>query len=105
MDGGGTKTELILVDAAGEIVARHLAPGCNPSQTGPENARTILTEALAAELLAQSQSRDLQNRKSQPASDPSSGHATPGLSSPLRSAGSGNRRFGPSRGLFLQDFG
>ena len=48
VDGGGTKTELILVDAAGEIVARHLASGCNPSQTGPEQARTILTEALAA---------------------------------------------------------
>jgi N-acetylglucosamine kinase-like BadF-type ATPase len=53
VDGGGTKTELILVDAAGEIVARHLARGCNPSQTGTEAARTILTEALAA-LLAQS---------------------------------------------------
>jgi N-acetylglucosamine kinase-like BadF-type ATPase len=53
VDGGGTKTELILVDAAGEIVARHLARGCNPSQTGSEAARTILTEALAA-LLAQS---------------------------------------------------
>jgi N-acetylglucosamine kinase-like BadF-type ATPase len=52
VDGGGTKTELILVDAAGEIVARHLAPGCNPSQIGPEKARSILTEALAA-LLAQ----------------------------------------------------
>lgn len=48
VDGGGTKTELILVDAAGEIVARHLAPGCNPSQIGPEQARTILIEALAA---------------------------------------------------------
>ena len=53
VDGGGTKTELILVDAAGEIVARHLAPGCNPSQTSPERARAVLTEALAA-LLAQS---------------------------------------------------
>lgn len=48
VDGGGTKTECILVDARGEIVARHLAPGCNPSQTGPENARTILIEALQA---------------------------------------------------------
>ncbi len=46
VDGGGTKTECILVDASGEIVARHLAPGCNPSQTGPENARTILEAAL-----------------------------------------------------------
>ena len=46
VDGGGTKTECILVDATGEIVARHLAPGCNPSQTGPDQARTVLLEAL-----------------------------------------------------------
>lgn len=48
VDGGGTKTECILVDARGEIVARHLAPGCNPSQVGPEKAREILTAALEA---------------------------------------------------------
>lgn len=53
VDGGGTKTECILVDANGEVVARHLAPGCNPSQTSPEKARAILLEALAA-LLTQS---------------------------------------------------
>ena len=44
VDGGGTKTELILVDSAGTIVASHLAPGCNPSQCGPEKARTILLD-------------------------------------------------------------
>jgi N-acetylglucosamine kinase-like BadF-type ATPase len=48
VDGGGTKTELILVDAAGAIAARHLAPGCNPSQVGPEKARLILLESLHA---------------------------------------------------------
>ena len=48
VDGGGTKTELILLDEAGTIVARHLAPGCNPSQVGPEKARAILHEALSA---------------------------------------------------------
>ena len=48
VDGGGTKTELILVDAAGAIVARHLAPGSNPSQVGPEKARIILLESLHA---------------------------------------------------------
>ena len=48
VDGGGTKTECILVDAAGAIVARHLAPGCNPSQVGPDKARAILTDALTA---------------------------------------------------------
>lgn len=48
VDGGGTKTELILVDSAGTIVASHLAPGCNPSQCGPEKARTILFDSLQA---------------------------------------------------------
>lgn len=48
VDGGGTKTECILVDARGEIVARHLAPGCNPNVAGPEQARLIITDALCA---------------------------------------------------------
>ncbi|HVT74125.1 MAG TPA: BadF/BadG/BcrA/BcrD ATPase family protein [Lacunisphaera sp.] len=48
VDGGGTKTECILVDARGEIAGRHLAPGCNPSQVGPDRARTVLHEALQA---------------------------------------------------------
>ncbi len=48
VDGGGTKTEFILVDDAGVIVARHLAPGCNPSQVGPEKAREILLTGLQA---------------------------------------------------------
>ncbi|HWA25260.1 MAG TPA: BadF/BadG/BcrA/BcrD ATPase family protein [Lacunisphaera sp.] len=51
VDGGGTKTELILVDAAGAIVARHAVAGCNPSQVGPEKAREILLAGLK-ELLA-----------------------------------------------------
>ena len=34
VDGGATKTECILVDAAGTIVARYLAPGCNANITG-----------------------------------------------------------------------
>jgi len=48
VDGGGTKTECILVDESGAIVARHLAPGCNPNVVGPEQARLIVTAALAA---------------------------------------------------------
>lgn len=48
VDGGGTKTECILIDDRGEILARHLAPGCNPSQIGPEKARVILEDALRA---------------------------------------------------------
>jgi glucosamine kinase len=46
VDGGGTKTECILVDEAGAVVARHLAPGCNPSVVGPEQAKLIITDAL-----------------------------------------------------------
>lgn len=46
VDGGGTKTECILVDARGDIVARHLAPGSNPSVVGVEQARLIVTDAL-----------------------------------------------------------
>jgi N-acetylglucosamine kinase-like BadF-type ATPase len=48
VDGGGTKTEAILVDASGAIVARQLASGCNPSQVGPEKARAILNDTLTA---------------------------------------------------------
>ena len=60
IDGGGTKTECILVDAPGAIVARHLAPGCNPNVVGPEQARRIVTAALAA-LLSESK---IENPKS-----------------------------------------
>lgn len=48
IDGGGTKTELILVDDAGMIVSRHLAPGCNPNVCGTDEARRIVSEALQA---------------------------------------------------------
>ena len=46
VDGGGSKTECILVDVSGEVVARHLAPGCNPSLVGPDEAHSIVTKAL-----------------------------------------------------------
>ncbi len=46
VDGGGSKTECILVDATGGVVARHLAPGCNPNVVGPEQARLVITDAL-----------------------------------------------------------
>ena len=57
VDGGGTKTECILIDDTGAIVARHLAAGCNPSIVGPEKARQIVAAALAA-LVDQSAIRD-----------------------------------------------
>jgi glucosamine kinase len=46
VDGGGTKTECILVDGSGSIVAVHVGVGCNPSVVGPEQARTIVLAAL-----------------------------------------------------------
>ena len=48
VDGGGTKTEFILVDTAGATVATHVGPGCNPSQVGPDKAREILQDGLRA---------------------------------------------------------
>lgn len=65
VDGGGTKTECILVDASGAVVARHLAPGCNPSIVGPEQARLIVTDALCALVaaVASSETRGAQGAK------------------------------------------
>jgi len=48
VDGGGTKTECILVDEGGAIVARHTASGCSPSVVGPDGARAVLRDALRA---------------------------------------------------------
>lgn len=52
VDGGGTKTECILINDTGTVVARHLAPGCNPNVVGTDQARRIVTEALHALLRA-----------------------------------------------------
>jgi N-acetylglucosamine kinase-like BadF-type ATPase len=46
IDGGGTKTECILIDGRGKVVTRHTAPGCNPNVIGPERARDVLRAAL-----------------------------------------------------------
>jgi len=46
VDAGGTKTECIAIDDTGKIIARHLAPGCNPSVLGPVVARQIATAAV-----------------------------------------------------------
>jgi len=48
VDGGGTKTECILVDPAGAIAARHTGPGCSPSLAGREPAAAAALAALAA---------------------------------------------------------
>ncbi len=48
VDGGGTKTECILVDPSGSVVARHTAPGCSPSLVGAARAQVIAADALRA---------------------------------------------------------
>jgi len=48
VDGGATKTECILVDPSGAVVGRHVAPGCNPSVVGEDQAGVLLSEALRA---------------------------------------------------------
>ena len=46
VDGGGTKTECMLVDATGRMIAAHVGAGCNPSVVGPEQATSIILAAL-----------------------------------------------------------
>ncbi len=48
VDGGGTKTECILVDPSGSVAARHVGPGCSPSLVGAARAREIAQSALGA---------------------------------------------------------
>jgi len=48
VDGGATKTECILVDETGAVVARHLAPGCSPSLLDSKAAARVVTQALAS---------------------------------------------------------
>jgi N-acetylglucosamine kinase-like BadF-type ATPase len=48
VDGGGTKTEGILVDPFGSIAARHTGPGCNPSLVGTVRAGEIAAGVLRA---------------------------------------------------------
>ena len=46
IDGGGTKTEGILIDPTGTIVAREVVGGCNPNVAGPDAARRVVTALL-----------------------------------------------------------
>ncbi len=59
VDGGGTKTECILLDEHGAVAARWTAPGSNPSREGPERARKVLVEALQALVAAAPRFPDL----------------------------------------------
>jgi len=48
VDGGGTKTECVLVDPSGAVVARHTGPGCSPSLVGMARAKEIAAEVIGA---------------------------------------------------------
>jgi glucosamine kinase len=48
VDGGGSKTECILVDPSGVVVARHTGAGCSPTLLGAAGAGEALRDALRA---------------------------------------------------------
>ena len=48
IDGGGSKTECVLMDEAGTVVARATGAGTNLGRTSAEKLREILTELLGA---------------------------------------------------------
>ena len=49
IDGGGTKTECVLVDETGSVVEIHVGAASNPSVVGAEQATSIVT-AVPAEI-------------------------------------------------------
>ena len=46
VDGGATKTHVILTDPGGRILLEKTGPGCNPSHLGPEGARALIRRLL-----------------------------------------------------------
>ena len=46
IDGGGTKTDLVLVDSEGRVLRTHKTEGCNPIDIGLERACEILRTAI-----------------------------------------------------------
>jgi N-acetylglucosamine kinase-like BadF-type ATPase len=50
VDGGGTKTALVLIDSDGTIKATHLAPGAYYLDTGLDALGTLLADAVASVL-------------------------------------------------------
>ena len=48
VDGGATKTALILTDVHGRLLERQKGPGCSPSHLGPDGARALISRLLHA---------------------------------------------------------
>ena len=47
IDGGGTKTDIVLFDHSGNILKRVLTQGCNPNDFGWQHTEDVLRKALA----------------------------------------------------------
>ena len=47
VDGGGTKTEFVLIDRAGHLLARHREPGSYHLQVGIDGLRAVMERGLA----------------------------------------------------------
>jgi N-acetylglucosamine kinase-like BadF-type ATPase len=50
VDGGGTKTALVLIDSDGAVRATHLAPGCYYLSIGLDGVRTLIADAVGSVL-------------------------------------------------------
>ena len=48
VDGGGTKTEFQCIDAAGEVLARHIGGVCYHLQVGVDGVRDVLAQGIGA---------------------------------------------------------
>ena len=46
VDGGGTKTEIVVCTTAGKIVARRVGPSSNPNDIGKENMLKVLVDLI-----------------------------------------------------------
>lgn len=46
VDGGATKTALIMTDHQGRILRECMGPGCSPSHLGPDGARALIQRLL-----------------------------------------------------------
>ncbi len=46
VDGGGTKTDFIVIGEGGAVLAQHLATGCNPNVAGADAARATVMQGL-----------------------------------------------------------
>ena len=46
VDGGATKTALIMTDLQGRILRERTGPGCSPSHLGPDGARALIQRLL-----------------------------------------------------------